>query len=95
MTGAESANGGNVAVTIDGRAVTALAGRSLAAVFVLQGVTALRRNPVTGEPRAPYCGMGVCFECEVTVDGVPGVRACITHIRDGMRIETEPADVIG
>ena len=41
-----------------------------------------------GDPRGPFYGMGVCFECEVTVDGSPGVRACITKIYAGMRVET-------
>lgn len=82
-------------VLIDGRPVPALRGRTLAAVLRAAGVTATRRNPVTGEPRGAYCGMGVCFECEVRVDGVPGVRACLTHVRDEMRVETVRADDAG
>ncbi|MCT7655478.1 (2Fe-2S)-binding protein [Oceanimonas sp. NS1] len=41
-----------------------------------------------GQPRAPYCMMGVCFGCELTIDDKPGVRACMTRVRPGMRIDT-------
>jgi sarcosine oxidase subunit alpha len=41
-----------------------------------------------GEPRIPLCNMGTCFECGVTVDGVPLTRSCLTTVRDGMRVET-------
>jgi sarcosine oxidase subunit alpha len=46
------------------------------------------RESVSGEPRAPLCGIGVCQECRVTVDGLPGVRACMTPVREGMKVET-------
>ena len=52
------------------------------------GVDVLRRNPVTGEPRGAFCGMGVCFECELTIDGRPGTRACMALVTAGLRIET-------
>ena len=45
-------------------------------------------GPGGGAPRGPVCNMGVCFECVVVVDGEPGVRACATDVRDGMRVET-------
>jgi predicted molibdopterin-dependent oxidoreductase YjgC len=44
---------------------------------------------VSGEPRAPYCMMGVCFECLVEVDGVPNVQACMTSVREGMTVRRQ------
>ncbi|HVX04965.1 MAG TPA: 2Fe-2S iron-sulfur cluster-binding protein [Rhodanobacteraceae bacterium] len=42
-----------------------------------------------GEPRAPLCGMGVCFECRVTIDGEPHALACMTSAREGMQVRTD------
>ena len=81
-----------VEILVDGRAVRALDGQSVAGALHQAGVAVLRRNPVTGEPRGAFCGMGVCFECELTVDGIPGTRACMTPVRDGLRIETSDDD---
>jgi predicted molibdopterin-dependent oxidoreductase YjgC len=63
-------------------------GMMLTAVLVRAGVRAVAVNPVSGEPRGPFCGMGVCFECEVTVDERV-VRACLTPATDGMVVTTE------
>ncbi len=77
-----------VRLTIDGRSVTAAATDSVAAALLAAGTTTLRRTPVSGAPRGLYCGMGVCFECLVTIDGAPNQQACLTTVRDGMTIET-------
>ena len=68
-------------------AVTAAQGASVAAVLLGAGVMSFRHS-VTGEPRAPLCGMGVCFECRVTIDGVAHSRSCQISIREGMEIHT-------
>jgi D-hydroxyproline dehydrogenase subunit gamma len=73
---------------VDGRPVQALEGQSVAGALHQAGVDVLRSNPVTGEPRGAFCGMGVCFECELTVDGWPGTRACMTHVGAGLRVDT-------
>lgn len=83
---------GLVEILVDGRAVAAVDGQSLAGALHGAGIDVLRRNPVTGEPRGAFCGMGVCFECELTVDGVPGIRACMAHVSAGLRIETDGDD---
>ena len=49
-----------------------------------------RASPVTGEKRAPYCMMGVCFECLMVIDGVPSRQACMVRVMPGMRIERQP-----
>ncbi|WP_326821001.1 (2Fe-2S)-binding protein [Streptosporangium sp. NBC_01756] len=88
MTTARGRTAPRTRIVVDGNSVHAVDGISLAAVLVGERRWSLRRNPVGDDPRGPFCGMGVCFECEVTVDGRPGVRACITKIYDGMRVET-------
>mgnify|MGYP001370265744 FL=1 len=80
----------SVHIHVDGRRVPVPEGISLAAALVGSGHWTFRRHAVSGRPRGPFCGMGVCFECELTVDGQPGVRACLAHVRDGMRVETCP-----
>ena len=62
---------GMVQIQVDGRAVAALDGQSVAGALHQAGLDVLHRNPVTGEPRGAFCGMGVCFECELTIDGRP------------------------
>jgi NADPH-dependent 2,4-dienoyl-CoA reductase/sulfur reductase-like enzyme len=69
--------------TIDGRPAEAEAGVSLLAALWNDGRRALRTS-VTGQARGPLCGMGTCFECRVTLDGIPHVRSCLTTLRPGM-----------
>ncbi len=85
------AHGATVAVTIDGAPARACAGDSVAAALLLAGRVACGTTAVTGRKRAPYCLMGVCFECLVTIDGEGARQACLVTVRDGMRIETRPA----
>jgi 2Fe-2S iron-sulfur cluster protein len=75
-------------ITVDGSTLTVVEGISLTAALVGDDRWRLRRNPVSGDPRGPFCGMGVCFECELTVDGRAGVRACLIRVTPGMRVET-------
>jgi aerobic-type carbon monoxide dehydrogenase small subunit (CoxS/CutS family) len=49
------------------------------------------RHDSAGGPRGPFCAMGVCHECRVTVDGVAGVRSCLLLVRDGLVVEVAPA----
>ena len=76
-----------VTLQVDGRALPASPGTTVAAALLGAGVTTFRRS-VAGEGRAPLCGMGSCFECRVRIDGVPHRRACLVQVRDGMRVET-------
>jgi sarcosine oxidase subunit alpha len=72
-------------LTVDGRPVHAPAGQSLAAALLAAGRAALRHSP-SGTPRGVYCGIGVCQECRVLVEGRGAVRACVTPSEPGMRI---------
>jgi predicted molibdopterin-dependent oxidoreductase YjgC len=85
------AAGATVAITIDGAPFSARAGDSVAAALLLAGRAACGTTAVSGKKRAPYCLMGVCFECLVTVDGEGARQACLVPVRDGMRIETNAA----
>lgn len=75
-----------VTIHIDGRPVAAEAGESIAAVLLRQPEGWNRTTPVSQSPRAPYCMMGVCFECLVEVDGLGSVQGCLTTVRDGMSV---------
>jgi aerobic-type carbon monoxide dehydrogenase small subunit (CoxS/CutS family) len=75
-----------IEVIVDGRALIAPPGQSLAPVLLTAGQETLRDSPA-GNPRGLYCGIGVCQECRVVVDGVV-VRSCITPVTAGMRVTT-------
>jgi D-hydroxyproline dehydrogenase subunit gamma len=81
--------GSPVAITVDGKAVPARSGDTVAAALLVAGIDHCRTTPVTGAPRAPYCLMGVCFDCLVTIDGVGSRQACLVTVRDGMKVETQ------
>ena len=81
----------SVIVVVDGRSVTAHAGDSVAALLLAEGILPTRVSPASGAPRAPYCMMGVCFECLVTIDGVGNRQGCLVPIAEGMAIETQKA----
>jgi sarcosine oxidase subunit alpha len=75
-------------ITVNGKPVEVPSGAMVSAAVARAGVTAFRRS-VTGEPRGPLCGMGICFECRVTVDGRPHVRSCQIPCRPGMEVRTD------
>jgi D-hydroxyproline dehydrogenase subunit gamma len=75
-------------IVIDGVPVPAQEGDSVAAAMLAAGRVMARATAVSGAPRAPFCLMGACFECLVTIDGVGNRQACMTAVRPGMRVET-------
>jgi sarcosine oxidase subunit alpha len=84
---AEAYEPGTAGITVDGRELVVERGTSLLAALWNAGVFALRRS-AGGEARGALCGMGACFECRVTVDGVPHRRSCMEPVRDGMEVRT-------
>lgn len=76
-------------VLVNGLDVPAVSGRTVAATLHAQGILAWRTNAVDGSPRGPFCGMGICRECIVTVEGMDEQRACLLMVKDGLRIGTE------
>ena len=83
------AGAATVPVIINGTPFQAPQGSTAAAAVLLAGETPTRATPVTGEPRAPYCMMGVCFECLMEIDGVANQQACMMPIAEGMRINRQ------
>lgn len=79
----------------NGERHTALQGDSIVSALLARDVRTLRRTRNTDAPRGVYCGIGHCFECRLTVDGVAGVRACLTPVTDGMVIDSEPTKGVG
>jgi predicted molibdopterin-dependent oxidoreductase YjgC len=76
-------------VTFDGREIQALPGRTVAAALWAAGVTSWRRTRHEGRPRGVFCGIGVCFDCLVTVNDRPNRRACLVPVRPGDVIRTQ------
>ncbi|HEU4426497.1 MAG TPA: (2Fe-2S)-binding protein [Pilimelia sp.] len=80
--------GRQVRVVVDGVAVPAFEGECVAAVLLAAGRRGLRATPRRGEPRGMYCCIGLCFECAMVINDQHGVRACVTPVCDGMRVDT-------
>lgn len=77
----------SVRITINGHAVDVPPDISVAAAVACAGQTF--RRSVAGQPRFPLCGMGVCFECRVRIDGLAQQRACMLPVCQGMRVDTD------
>jgi predicted molibdopterin-dependent oxidoreductase YjgC len=78
-----------IEVRIDGVSTRVREGESVAAALLASGLRSCRTTPVTGAPRAPYCMMGVCFECLVEIDGVPNRQSCQIAVTEGMQIRRQ------
>jgi sarcosine oxidase subunit alpha len=74
--------------TLNGQNVQAPAGSSVAAAVLSNGVSCFRRS-ATGEPRSPLCGMGICFECRLTIDDLPHQKSCQITLTTGMVVQTD------
>ncbi|MFC7260501.1 MULTISPECIES: (2Fe-2S)-binding protein [Streptomyces] len=76
-------------VTLDDREIEALPGQTVAAALWAAGVTSWRTTRDAGRPRGVFCGIGVCFDCLVTVNDRPNQRACLVPVRPGDAIRTQ------
>lgn len=83
---------GAVNVSFDGRPLVAVPGQNIGAALVSKGITAWRGTRRNARPRGLFCGIGVCFDCLVTVDGNANQRACLVEVQEGMKIEGSCAD---
>jgi hypothetical protein len=72
---------------INSKPVRVERGTTVATAILVAGDTAFRTS-VTGQPRGPLCGMGICFECRVTIDGLAHARSCQIVCEDGMKVAT-------
>lgn len=73
----------DVEFTFDGVPVRATSGQSIAAALMQDGIVAWRRTRLDGRPRGILCGIGICYDCLITVNGEPNVRACVTAVEPG------------
>ena len=80
-----------VTVTIDGVQFNVPAGETVAAAVLASGFGHTRTTVVSDALRAPFCLMGVCYECLMVIDGKPNQRACRELVNDGMKIECQHA----
>jgi hypothetical protein len=81
--------GATVTVVVNGCGVAVPAGCTAAAAMLIHGDGPTRTSPVSGEGRAPYCMMGVCYECLMQIDGEPNQQGCLVIVREGMRIDPQ------
>jgi predicted molibdopterin-dependent oxidoreductase YjgC len=77
----------SIDVVVNGRRVTVNEGATVAAALLNAGELGFRLSP-ENDSRAPLCGMGICYECRVTIDGLAHQRACVTRVRAGMNVVT-------
>lgn len=80
---------GSVTIHVEGKAVTAREGDTVSAALLASGLDVARSTAVSGAKRLPYCMMGVCFDCLVTIDGVGNRQGCLVPVAEGMRIEIQ------
>lgn len=78
-----------VSIAVDGQSLEVLEGETLAAALWAHGFISLGHNPSNGSHRGMYCGIGHCYECRVTVDGMEDVRSCLIRVRDGMQVSLQ------
>jgi sarcosine oxidase subunit alpha len=78
-----------VEISVDGQRVLAREGDTVSAALLASGLDARRATAVSGAPRLPYCMMGVCFDCLVTIDGVGNRQGCLVPVSAGMKIEIQ------
>lgn len=81
--------GKSITLQVDGRAVIAFEGETIAAVLLAEGQRVFRRT-ASSQPRGLFCGMGICYDCLVTVNGAAKMRACVTSVAEGMVVDTQP-----
>ena len=76
-----------ITVSVNGRHVMVATGSSVAVAMMIAGASC--RTSVSGEPRGPLCGMGICYECRAEIDGVAHRRSCQIACTTGMEINTD------
>lgn len=78
-----------VQIFVDGIAIAAREGDTVSAALLASGRDARRATAVSGAARLPYCMMGVCFDCLVTIDGVGNRQGCLVPVAEGMQVEIQ------
>ena len=73
----------------DGDEIKAQDGQSVAAALLNVGARITRITRLHAQPRGVVCGLGICFDCLIVIDGIPNQRACLTEVSQGMKVEIQ------
>ena len=79
-------------ILVDGEKIRAYQGETVGAALIAAGRRTFRRTNKQDRPRGLYCGIGLCQECRMIIDGVPDTQACRTPATPGCRVETQPGN---
>ena len=79
-----------ISFTFNGEVFTSESGQSVAAALIAADNRELRTTRFENEPRSIFCGIGICFDCVVVIDGVANQRSCVVEAKPGMNIESTP-----
>jgi aerobic-type carbon monoxide dehydrogenase small subunit (CoxS/CutS family) len=79
----------NIEFTFDGESISAITGQSVAAALLAANQRALRKTRFNNNERGVFCGIGVCFDCLVVIDGITNQRACLIEAKPGMKVQTQ------
>jgi aerobic-type carbon monoxide dehydrogenase small subunit (CoxS/CutS family) len=79
----------NIEFTFDGEKIDAITGQSVAAALLAANQRALRKTRFNNNERGVFCGIGVCFDCLVVIDGITNQRACMIEAKPGMKVQTQ------
>jgi len=79
----------NIEFTFDGEKINAITGQSVAAALLAASHRTLRKSRFNNNDRGVFCGIGVCFDCLVVIDGIANQRACLIEAKPGMRVQTQ------
>ena len=89
LTRISARDGSSLVFSFEGERISGINGDTVASALLKAGETVFRTSAVSGEPRGPFCLMGVCFECLVEVDGVQNVQACMLRASSGMVVRRQ------
>ncbi len=78
-----------VTVILNGQEIQVPKGTTVAAIALSQGLRSTRTTPISNTKRAPFCMMGVCYDCLMVIDGKANQRACVTYVEQGMQVECQ------
>ena len=79
----------NIEFTFDGESISAITGQSVAAALLAANQRTLRKTRFNNNDRGVFCGIGVCFDCLVVIDGITNQRACLIEAKPGMKVQTQ------
>ncbi len=78
-----------ITIQFEGETLNVRKGINVAAALLEAGTSYFRETPVSGTPRAPFCMMGVCFDCLLIIDDMSNQQSCMVEVREGMQIKRQ------